>query len=556
MHSSQRKLWSLDKLDAPRVWGQRPSIFAHVERALDRDEPITLVEALGSPAGAQVEADGAQLSPLPDEELHQRGGLRWAAGALDGVMGRHAQVEDERLRAKQIVKAVRDLLGSATPAHLEHLTRLLTRAPVLGVLDDVLAELVGNGELDPDRFHELALFLVRTAPDREVVKLGISMLGVLVGCDERETLLTIGRHEEFTLYCVVALASTLEDSDRELWQLAQGARGWGRIHAVERLSDTSDPEIRAWLVRDGFRNDVMDEYLAHSCAVGGDLAGSLEADIVDDPLLDGAAGIFSALLNGGPAEDIEDYEAAPRAAAAYLRHLARSPAHRPLDLTHLLVTEQLREFIGPVGDELEDDETLRELGWTLEIRRSVLEMCARVAERDEWPSLVHAGLDAESLERFHQADAAAQLLDIDAWPHHLRRVQADPQRSPSWFRLVQTEDAARFDRALALASELLPLEAIATGPADEPGFDPQFEVHDTLLVVVQSLVDAPGRGLNLIAAALQSPVIRVRRGALRVLAAWADEGPLQEFGGVRELLEQAAGREVDEELGSEFAELL
>ena len=187
MHSSQRKLWSLDKLDAPRVWGQRPSIFDHIERAIDRD-PIAVVDAPSAPMGVASDA-GAELSPLPDEELHQRGGLRWAAGALDGVMGRHAQVEDERLRAKQIVKAVRDLLASATPAHLEHLTRLLTRAPVLGVLDDVLAELVGSGELDPDRFHELALFLVRTAPDREVVKLGISMLGVLVGCDERETLL-------------------------------------------------------------------------------------------------------------------------------------------------------------------------------------------------------------------------------------------------------------------------------------------------------------------------------------------------------------------------------
>ena len=130
------------------------------------------------------------------------------------------------------------------------------------------------------------------------------------------------------------------------------------------------------------------------------------------------------------------------------------------------------------------------------------------------------------------------------------------QRSPSWFRLVQTEDAARFDQALALASELLPLDAIATGPEDEPGFDPQFEVHDTLLVVVQSLVDAPGRGLNLIAAALQSPVIRVRRGALRVLAAWADEGSLRELGEARALLEQAATREVDEELAGELAELL
>jgi hypothetical protein len=554
MHSTEIQIWSIDNLDAQRVWGGRPAIYEFVREQFEaRDqvgEQATAIE-LPDDAGYRSGSPGA-------------GGMRWAAGALDGVMGRHGKIEDERLRAKQIVKGVRDLLAATTPANLEHLTRLLTRSPVLGVLDDVLADLVGTGDLDPDRFHELALFLVQTAPDREVVKLGVSMLGVLVGCDERETLLTLGRHEEFTLFAAVALASTLEHPDPALWQLAKRVRGWGRIHAVERLIDTSDPEIRGWLLREGFRNEVMDEYLAYSCAVAGDLAGALEADIVDDALLDGAAGIFSALLTGGPAEDIEDYEQAPRAADAYLKHLVRRPDHRPLELTHLLVAEQLREFIGPAGEELEDDDTLRELGWTLEIRSRVLEMCERVATRPGWAERVAEGLEAESLERFHQADAAAQLLDIDAWPHHLRRVQADPRRSPSWFRLVSTEDEPRFVQALELARELLPIEEIATGPAEESGLGPEWDIHDTLLDVVQSLVDRPGRGLDLIDAALRSPVIRVRRGALLVLASWlrdsGDETPERQspidVDSLIQLIKGAAEREVDDELAADFAKVL
>jgi hypothetical protein len=539
MHSTEIQTWSLDSLDAPRVWAGRPAIYEFVRAA--------------------IEADGTDSSfDLPDEaELARaRGsGLRWTAGAIDGVTGRHGQPDDDRLRAKQIVKGVRDLIAAANPANLEHLTRLLNRAPVLGVLDDVLAELVGNGELDPDRFHELALFLVQTAPDRELVKLGISMLGVLVGCDERETLLTIGRHEEFTLFSSVALASTLENPDPVIWSLAKHARGWGRIHAVERLLDTEDPEIRGWLLREGFRNEVMDEYLAHSCAVAGDLAGALEADIVDDALLDGAVDIFSALLHGGPAEDIEDYEQAPRAAEAYLRHLARRPEHRPLGLGHLLVAEQLREFIGPVGDELDDDETLRELGWTLDIRRRVLELCERVAARPGWAERVSEGLEAESLERFHQADAAAQLLDIDAWPHHLRRVQADPRRSPSWFRLLHTEDDARFTQALELARSLLPIAEIATGPAEESGFGPEWDVHDTLLGVVQGLVAKPGCGVDLLDAAMRSPVTRVRRGALQVAASWLqDSADASEP--VQALLAGAVEREVDDELAADIAKVL
>lgn len=536
MHSSEISSWTIDALDAARVWGGRPSIFEFVRAAasgLDDDAPL------------------ASLALPDDERVRGEVGFGWLAGALDGVRGHHGPVEDERLRAKQIVKALRDLLASSAPAGLEHLTRLLTRAPVLGVLDDILAELVSGGDLNPDRFHELAIFLVQNAPDREVVKLAISMLGVLVGCDESETLLTIGRHEEFTLFAAVALASTVEPPEPALWTLARRVRGWGRIHAVERLAETGDPEIRGWLLREGFHNEIMDEYLAHTCAMAGDLAGALEADIVDDALLEGAAAMLGAMLNGGPAEDIEDYVDAPRAAEAYLRHLVRRPEHRNLSLRHLLVAEQLREFIGPVGDELEDDETLRELGWELDIRARVLDMCATVVARPEWPALVNEGLEAEELERFHQADAAAQLLGIDAWPHHLRRVEANPLSSPSWFRLVQTEDEERFDRVLGMARRLLPLDEIASGPADESGFGPEFDVHDTLMVIVHGLVDKPGRGLELVSTALRSPVTRVRRGALRVLEAWSDHGAA-----IEPLLERAAKEEPDEELAADIGKVL
>lgn len=528
--------WTTATLDADRVWEGRLAIFECVR-----------AHALARSTGALPED-----LVLPDDEHHRSGGMRWAAGALDGVVGHHAQAEDDRLRAKQIVKALRDLMSVATPEHLAHLTRLLARAPVLGVLDEVLAEIVQAGDLDPDRFHELAMLLVSRGPDREIVKLGISMLGVLVGADERETLLTIGAHEEFTLYAAVALASTLDEPDQALWTLARHVRGWGRIHAVERLAETEDPEIKAWLLREGYGNEVMDEYLAHTCAVAGDLAGALEADIVDEALLDGAAGILAALLNGGPAEDIEDYEDAPRAAEAYLRHLVRRPEHRPLDLRHLLVAEQLREFIGPARDELEDDEHLRELGWDLERRARILDMCERVAARSEWPGLVHEGLESPDLGRFHQADAAAQLLGIDAWEHHINRIEHNPRSSPSWFRLVQTDDFERFDEVLELAEELLPLDEIASGAAEELGLGPEFDVHNTLLVIVHALVDKPGVGERLIAVALRSPLIRVRRGALRVLAAWGDKLGDEP----REWLVAAAAVEPDEELAADMHKVL
>ncbi|MEU1732015.1 hypothetical protein [Streptosporangium sp. NPDC020145] len=71
--------------------------------------------------------------------------------------------------------------------------------------------------------------------------------------------------------------------------------------------DCDDPEIKAWLLRYGFRNDIMNEYLAHLAATTGDLYSALLEAEVDDALLDGAGDILTALAQGGPAEDMDDY---------------------------------------------------------------------------------------------------------------------------------------------------------------------------------------------------------------------------------------------------------
>ena len=73
---------------------------------------------------------------------------------------------------------------------------------------------------------------------------------------------------------------------------------------------------------------------------------------------------------------------------------------------------------------------------------------------------------------------------------------------------------------VALALERLPLEAIATGPADDLGLGRAWRAHSALGFVVQDLRRFPGRGWPLVAAALRSPVVRNRHGGVRALRAW------------------------------------
>jgi hypothetical protein len=129
--------------------------------------------------------------------------------------------------------------------------------------------------------------------------------------------------------------NTQPDRQRAAYELAQRVKGWGRIHAVERLKGCDDPEIKAWLLREGFRNGVMNEYLAHLAATTGDLYPALLEPDVDEALLDGAGGILAALALGGPAQDMTDYDDAVPAMHRYAE-LAGEAGPTLSRLDHLL----------------------------------------------------------------------------------------------------------------------------------------------------------------------------------------------------------------------------
>ena len=128
----------------------------------------------------------------------------------------------------------------------------LARSPLLPDVDAVVAALWATPGLDGDRVHELGTFLATQAPAPELVKLGLTLLGMVEGPDDRDVLLALGAHEELTIFAVVAMANRPDLGERDLWDLARRTRGESRLQVVERLGETRDPAIRAWLVREGY----------------------------------------------------------------------------------------------------------------------------------------------------------------------------------------------------------------------------------------------------------------------------------------------------------------
>lgn len=455
---------------------------------------------------------GKRGHTLPDEGAYTTpGGLRWSPGALDGVLGVSSDTDD----SDQIQRAVTLLVKATkrnTKRNLRKLHDALSTDAALSMIDPLIVHII-DLNLNRDDVHGVAKWLCLHGTDRGAVKVGIGLLGVAGLNGDIEIVRTLGAHEEFTLFAAVAITNGAVDVEQELWTLARSVDGWGRIHCVERLAATANPEIKEWILREGFRNEVMYEYLAYTAATSGDLLQALHRPEVDRALLTAAGEILTALVMGGPAQDLDDYDRGADAVEQYLNLLNT----RASELCDLLAVLAISSFL----NEKIDWEERSARGWTATRREAFEKACASIQARPQWELLIWEGLQSSDPQIKGAAVMAARQLDLDTFEHFYQQVERDPLGS-GWYDAWLQANHDRAVRLADLARRCLPLAEVMSGPASELGVGPEFRVHQALDWTLQELHRFPGVGGDLLIVGLQSPAIRNRIMSLKALADWPE----------------------------------
>jgi hypothetical protein len=231
-------------------------------------------------------------------------------------------------------------------------------------------------------------------------------------------------------------------------------------------------------------------------------------------LLTAAGEIISALVAGGPAEDLDDYDQGAGAVGAFMDHMVSSA--ETLDDFHAIAA--VESFL------TRDDgwQERAERGWTEARRQHLQVQCTEVLNREQWTERVADGLQAEDDVTFWKANQAAQKLGIDTFDLLFRKVTEDPYDGP-WFQAWQQADQSRGRRIVELVRRALPLGEIGTGLGDDLGLGPEWRAHQSLDWTLQALRDYPGLGGDLLRSGS-------RRGACQE-GGGAAQGPLPELVG-------------------------
>jgi len=158
------------------------------------------------------------------------------------------------------------LARDATDTNLKSLYDAVVEESILPIADAFQSELSKILPSHKSKLAQIGRYFATEADRREATKFGILLMGVCGNRADAPLLETLALHDEFTLFAALALPHVTDDREGALWNIAQRVRGWGHIQVVERLNETRNQEIQAWMLREGSRNEVMDSYLAGICA--------------------------------------------------------------------------------------------------------------------------------------------------------------------------------------------------------------------------------------------------------------------------------------------------
>jgi len=495
-----KNLFENNKEDQLVEWKTEDSIFKFIQ--LNINEEGRLKE---------------EANDLPDKKHDNDDQIRFAPGLLDSIYGPDNS-DESRVEVAELIKLIKRISEYGDKnSEAKFYQKVTSKDAAISIIDAFL-ETANNLSLPISPYLlNFSKNLAFKTNNRNSVKFGIALLGICRNNSLIHELKIIGLHDEFTLFALVAIVNLRDNAINDLWEMAKMVDGWGKIRLVGHIvkMEISD-EVKDWLISDGYKNEIMYEYLAYECAVKGNLHEKLERENISSVLFKSASEMISALITGGPAEDISVYQHASITIENFVRHAKQYAG----DISDFITLNNIKNYL----IELQENNTEQlKNGWTQNAISNCIIDIINLTNRSDWPVKAMIALNSSNNQNYWDGKQAAKMLNIDIWEIVWRKLQHNPLDSSLWYDVVNQDKPEMVDTIIEFAIKTIPLKELSTGPKDSLGLGPSFSLYEGFDYVITFLENYPGKGEEIILTALDSPITRNRNMVIKVLKKWGKE---------------------------------
>ena len=417
---------------------------------------------------------------LPDEKKEEDK-IRFAPGFMDAMFDEEDS-DDSKKRVSELVARMKKIAEKGDKMSEQAFYQGVTEdEQVIRIIDQVL-EAIANDSLPIEPFlFSFAKDLTTKTDKRNAVKFGIAILGRCQNKSLLNEIKILGLHDEFTIFSAIAVSNLSENPASDLWDLAKKVDGWGKIQLVDILAEMElNQEIKDWLILEGYKNNIMYEYSAFTCAMSGQLHKKLESEQIDKKLFKSSADIIRALINvDEQAEEIIEDILGYIYAASTIEHFIRHAKQHTNDISDFSTLHRIKGFLSKLQEGVG---VCDENGWNQDIISNCLIEIATILNSRDWKELLHESLKSKDNTTYSNAKEAAQILGIDLWETVWARLQENPIDGSTWYDVIHYSQSKHSDKIIDFALAHLPLDEFATGPKDSMSFDTRFMCLDSVII--------------------------------------------------------------------------
>lgn len=476
-----------------KEWRTENSIFRYIASHLNKQGELT-------------------LGFLPDEN---EATMMFLPGEFDVLFGaEQSKVTDKK--ARYLTDLLSEIAETGDKFKEQEFYQLITNPKYGVVIGSFVQAYTLKSFPEEPYLVSFARDLATKSALRNAVKYGMAILGFCADRSSLDDIKILGLHEEFTPYAVLFIDHHSDNPIHDIWDLARKVHGWGRIQSVEHLSHMDiDESIKEWFVREGFRNDIDNKYLALICARRGELHEMLHRPEIDPRLYNSAAELLQALIaDSRPKEGISAYKHAAVVISDFIRH-AKRYANRIVDF---IIIRQLKDFLAGLQH---NPGAYRKNGWDEDIIARCMAGIAVILESRDWKNMVSETLKDVHHGNNREAKQAAQYLDIDLWETAWNNLQTNPESYAVWLNVELYQQREHAAELIDFATRYFPFDEVASGAKNLEGWGQT--IYFCLDLLILYLANFSGQGEKIILTGLKSPAVQNRHKAIIVLKKWKRE---------------------------------
>lgn len=484
-------------------------------------------------------------SYMPDRaEIQSK--LILAPGTLDSLQLRDGFEEDTNSTAHFLALLLRVLRLFRFKDRIEFYN-MMKSTSVLQYLPEII-EKKEQIKIQP-YLKKTADWLCYQSGHRGPLKIGLILQGMQTEIN-LEDLIMFGSNDETAYWASLSLRLNIEKPDRHIFEIMKFNKGWGRIQAMRLLSKPVDQEIRYWLLTEGYKNNILlSETILDIWHLSEPLETFNSQISLNSEIFPSLLDIYQVLLTQFHPLQIAECKGFEELLIIIFREIARL---KHLDEFQIIFRKDLSAYNACRSIQSFFNETLMEfppfygLDFDINDAKAILRTLEDILDSDPqgWSEVIDKELFKESMDNYAEACGAAFELGMDIWPLHCQRLQKNPSNPLLWSALCSTDDKRRASKCIEIATQILPLGEIATGPTKQLGIPPESQSHYCLQIILNHLLNFPGSGHQLISTALMSPLVLNRILALKVLNHWR-LNQLDDLESYLEILTNATSCEVE-----------